>query len=195
MKLGSTRFWLSVSALLLVPAGAERSPRAGQNARAKSSARRNELTLAGIRPGRDSMERVTKRIGTPVVWQSGEPAFWFDKCRKQRLSADVDVSKQVQSLRVEAWPSSLQCSPGPGSPWRTGLGLRLDDACSRVPALYGKPDSRSPSTEGGQPLELLYYAFDWAGPDVPQVMQVACTAEKDGRAARVVEITLAASSL
>ena len=61
--------------------------------------------------------------------------------------------------------------------------------------LYGEPDSRSPSTKGGQRLELLYYAFDWAGPDVPQVMEVLCTVEKDGMPARVVEITLAASSL
>jgi hypothetical protein len=61
--------------------------------------------------------------------------------------------------------------------------------------LYGQPDSQSASTNGGQQLELLYYAFDWAGPDVPQVMEVLCTAEKDGKPGRVVEITLAASSL
>jgi hypothetical protein len=42
---------------------------------------------------------------------------------------------------------------------------------------------------------LWYYAFDWAGPDVPQVMEVVCTREKDGQAGRVVEITLAAPSL
>jgi hypothetical protein len=42
---------------------------------------------------------------------------------------------------------------------------------------------------------LLYYAFDWAGPDVPQVMEVLCTAQKDGEPGRVVEITLAAASL
>jgi hypothetical protein len=66
---------------------------------------------------------------------------------------------------------------------------------AQVLELYGNPDSRSPSTKGGQPLQLLYYAFDWAGPDVPQVMQVVCTPEQDGQAGRVVEITLAASSL
>jgi len=42
---------------------------------------------------------------------------------------------------------------------------------------------------------LLYYAFDWAGPDVPQVMEVVCTAPKDGSSGRVAEITLAAGSL
>ena len=62
-------------------------------------------------------------------------------------------------------------------------------------ALYGQPGTRGPSTKGGQQLELFYYAFDWAGPDVPQVMTVLCTPAKDGKPGRVVEITLAAPSL
>jgi hypothetical protein len=41
----------------------------------------------------------------------------------------------------------------------------------------------------------MYYSFDWAGPKVPQVMEVVCTAPRDGSVGRVVEITLAASSL
>lgn len=68
--------------------------------------------------------------------------------------------------------------------------------CASAPMdIYGEPDSRNPSTKNGQPLELLRYAFDWAGPDVPQAMQVVCTAPKDGSPGRVVEITLAAGSL
>ena len=67
-------------------------------------------------------------------------------------------------------------------------------ALAGVPKV-GNPDSHGPSTRAGQPLELLYCAFDWAGPDVPQVMQVVCTPEKDGQPGQVVEITLAASSL
>jgi len=60
-------------------------------------------------------------------------------------------------------------------------GLRLSDSTDKVTELYGEPDSRSPSTKNGQPLELWYYPFDWAGPDVPQVMEVLCTKEKDGQ--------------
>jgi hypothetical protein len=56
-------------------------------------------------------------------------------------------------------------------------------------------DSRSPSTRDGQPLELMYYAFDWAGPDVPQVLEVLCTRDKDAQLGRVIEITLASSGL
>jgi hypothetical protein len=61
--------------------------------------------------------------------------------------------------------------------------------------LYGQPDSKSPSTRDGQPLELWYYAFDWAGSDVPQVLEVLCTREANGKPGQVVEITLAAPSL
>ena len=42
---------------------------------------------------------------------------------------------------------------------------------------------------------LVLMAAMTAGPDVPQVMEVLCTAEKDGEPGRVVEITLAAVSL
>jgi hypothetical protein len=76
-----------------------------------------------------------------------------------------------------------------------GRGLGVGDIAARVVELYEEPDSRSPSTKDGQPLELMYYAFDWAGPDVPQVREVLCTKEADGKPGRVVEITLAAPSL
>jgi len=79
--------------------------------------------------------------------------------------------------------------------WESGRGLAVNAAGSRVTQLYGEPDSRSPSTKDGRRLELLYYAFDWAGADVPQVMEVVCTVEDDGKPGRVVEITLAAPSL
>jgi hypothetical protein len=42
---------------------------------------------------------------------------------------------------------------------------------------------------------LSQYAFEWAGPDVPHVMEVLCTPEKDAKPGRVVEITLAAPIL
>jgi len=78
---------------------------------------------------------------------------------------------------------------------QTGVQPRVGDARQSVIALYGEPTSRSPGTKNGQPLELLYYAFDWAGPDAPQVMEVVCMVPKDGTPGRVVEITLAANSL
>jgi hypothetical protein len=117
---------------------------------------------------------------------------------------DLDEQKVIQTVRMSrplgpAGPESgfNDCFGAAieGRAWKTGRGLRLGSPASQVTQLYGKPDSRSPSSKGGQRLELLYYAFDWAGSDVPQVMEVVCTVEKDGEPGRVVEITLAASSL
>jgi hypothetical protein len=56
-------------------------------------------------------------------------------------------------------------------------------------------DVRSPSTKDGQRLELLYYAFDGAGPDEPQGDGSALHGGKEGKPGRVVEIRLATSSL
>ena len=172
---------------------------AQKSATGKAAAHRaNEMTLAGLRPGRDSLARaaqVNKEFGKGKEL-SGDQTVWFDPCRDQSLTVDNDKRKQIEEIRAAAWGgSTADCAGGPPSPWKTGLGLRVGDQTARVVQLYGQPDSRSPSTRDGQPLELMYYAFDWAGPEVPQVMEVLCTKEKDGKSGRVVEITLAAPSL
>ena len=195
MKLASTPFWLSASAAICVLFALAGVPRVGRAGSQSSSAKRkNEVTLGGIRPGRDLLTEVTKKYGDAP--RTGDYSTrWMDNCRKETLVVDADEKDRVEVVRVEHKEWVGDCVPVPPSPWRTGRGLRVSDECNQTVALYGNPDSRSPSTKGGQPLELLYYAFDWAGPDVPQVMQVVCTPEQDDRAGRVVEITLAASSL
>ena len=113
---------------------------------------------------------------------------------------DVDKAEVVQFIRVSSddGPSGVSLPKHhafTNHSWMSGRGLYAGAGCGRVVQLYGEPDSRSPSTKDQQRLELLYYAFDWAGPDVPQMMEVLCTAEKDGKPGRVIEITLSASSL
>jgi len=162
----------------------------------------NELTLAGLRPGRDTLTKAVRTFGRPKP-RSGESAGAIWEFRVQDryllLSLDCDAEGTIQTIRVfQQSPSGLsveRSSPWPMTRLWTGRGAGIGEDTERVIALYGNPDSRNPSTKDGQPLELLYYAFDWAGPDVPQVMQVVCTTEKDGQAGRVVQITLAASSL
>jgi hypothetical protein len=160
--------------------------------------RANELTLAGLRPGRDTLARaaqVNKRFGNGKELP-GEQTAWYDVCRDLSLTIDSDKARKIEVMRVAAWGgSTADCAGVPPGPWKTGLGLRVGDPSARALLTYGEPDSRSPSTKGGQPLELWYYAFDWAGADVPQVMEVWCTREAYGKAGRVVEITLAAPSL
>jgi hypothetical protein len=112
------------------------------------------------------------------------------------MAVDTGFGTTINSIRVESTEASQEpCEKNPGWYWGTGKGLKVGDVKSKAYSLYGEPNSVSPSTKNGQPLELLYYAFDWAGPDVPQVMEVVCTTPKDGAPGRVVEITLAAGSL
>jgi hypothetical protein len=190
------------------------------NSIATLSARRNdELTLAGLRPGQDVFAKAQKLFRKPALTKfDGTNPVWHDICRNQSLSIITDPdSGMIQEVRVSennsrfasGTPSSTVTEPGcaldakgsaPSSAearsrWVTGHGLLVGSSCSRALELYGQPGSRGPSTKDGQQLELLYYAFDWAGSDVPQVMAVLCTPGSSAKPGRVVEITLMAPSL
>jgi len=217
LKRGWTQFWRVGSALLLayvpVYALAQRieSPRKTEtNVNTAATQRNDELTLAGLRPGRDDMgkaERLFRKASATKY--DGTNKIWQDRCRHQLLSIIPDSSGTILEVRVAHANPNSRANSNAGSAsaegcasstdshsrWITGHGLVIGDACPRVTALYGQPGSRGPSTKDGQQLELLYYAFDWAGPDVPQVMAVLCTTEKNAKPGRVVEITLAAPSL
>jgi len=186
------------------------SPRkATTNVSTVATHRNDELTLAGLRPGRDDMNKAERLFHKPSDTKlDGTNKIWQDPCRHQLLSIIPDPIGTIMEVRVAQAnananaanakdPPARRCASQTGSHsrWLTGHGLVVGDVCSRVVALYGQPGSRGPSTKDGQQLELLYYAFDWAGPDVPQVMAVLCTPEKNAKPGRVVEITLAAPSL
>jgi hypothetical protein len=192
------RFWVSgsVFAVVVCAVSLAQTPKAGPK---KTAAHRaNELTLARLRPGQDFVERAERlyRQFGDGKKPRGDESTWFDKCRDVSLTVDSDTAKRIQVIRVAPWGgSTADCAGVPPGPWKTGLGLRVTDPTAKIVQLYGVPDSKSPSSKGGQQLELWYYAFDWAGPDVPQVMEVLCTVGQDGKPGRVVEITLAAPSL
>lgn len=203
MKLGLTLFWLSVNAALLgASAATVAQNQAPRHSVREHSTRNYEWKLAGLLPGHTTLKRAESLLGESFSQdsESQSSALWHD-CNGSDLTVEANAKGIIQTVRVSKPVNSgsiLDCF-GPAlvgaKQWKTSLGLGLGDSAARVLQLYGQPDSRSPSTKGGQPLQLLYYAFDWAGPDVPQVMQVVCTPEKDGQPGRVVEITLAASSL
>ena len=196
------RLWRKGSAVLLFLALASairsQSPAGKPVARNVASHRAYELTLAGLRPGKDSLARarqLNRRIDSKSVTRDTQ-TVWSDVCRRQILAVDFDAEQTVQVIRAAASAEPAAHCAGPESvTWKTGRGLGVGDSAAKLLALYGEPDSRSPSTKGGQPLELWYYAFDWAGANVPQVMEVLCTVGNGGQPGRVVEITLAAPSL
>ena len=191
------RFWqrgrLGVAALAACALGASAGwaqKQAGKPARA------NELTLAGLRPGKDTLETAEKRYPNKTRHPSPtDMLLWMDLCIARQMSLDVNEAHVIRSIEVaiqglEGKPGG-DCSGDPlqANQWKTGKGLRLDDKKEKVLQLYGAPQSVSPSTEGGRELELMFYQFDWAGSDVPQVMEV--TLERG----RVVKILLAFESL
>src|SRR5579863_44282 len=179
---------LFVVVLMTALAGAQTAPKPG--AKKASAHRANELTLGGIRPGQDTLEKAARLNGKHVTKSDGDGSQteWRDVCRAAFLAVDTDSEKHVKVIRTGSWVESgnIDCKKLPPGPWKTGRGLRVWDSSSVVLKLYGEPDSRSPSTKDGQPLELWYYAFDWAGADVPQVMEVLCTREAEGKPGQVV---------
>ncbi len=190
--------WSALSAVLVVTtlAGAQ----SGQKPASKKAAHRvNELTLAGLRPGTDTTKRAEHLYKMPDNWMNEQGELnWKNGCYASTLTVSYNQKQKIETIRVSKMQGSLDADcfgKDTISPWRTGHGLAIKDSATKMRELYGEPDSRSPSTKDGQPLELWYYAFDWAGADVPQVMEVLCTKEQDGRPGRVVEITLAAPSL
>jgi len=187
------RFWVSISLGLLMSLIAFAQAPAPARSPAVKPRKANELTLAGLRPGRDLLAQAVRLYGKGQ--DDGEHITWGKYCVNELLDVEDDNNNKIQVVRASKFDWHGDCVVGHETGWKTGRGLALEAPSSRVIQLYGEPDSRSPSTKAGRKLELLYYAFDWAGADVPQVMEVLCTVEDDGKPGRVVEITLAAPSL
>jgi hypothetical protein len=167
-------------------------------AQAQGDDRANELTLAGLQPGRDTLAAASKRYGTKYATEGNASGKqWRDTCTGRLLEIEADASAPIQSVTVSALgPMDGKCEGRRFDAldmkgWITGRGLRLGDPQQRIVEIYGEPSSTGPSIKGDRELEFLYYAFDWAGSDVPQVLQVYCARDTG----RVVEMTLAYPSL
>jgi hypothetical protein len=201
LRRGWKRFWLLVSVAAVVVLAVQ------VGLQARGPKRVNELTLAGARPGRDHIrdaERANRKYvhnyrreindrkpGGEVL--PGE-SVWSDICHYEQLTMSAGADGVIESIEIGRLPGAIDADCEfnlKPNPWMTGRGLHYRDPCGRIEAIYGKAESRSPSVKGSDKLELYLYTFDWAGPDVPQVMEVSC----DASTQTVAEITLAASSL
>jgi hypothetical protein len=201
LKRGSMKFWLCASVALAAAsaaaaAGARILPRgAGQSAVRHI----NETQLAGLRPGRDTFAAAEKRFKAKNLIEEPNSSSkeWRDDCSGRSIRLEVDAKSVIQSVTITTLGTQEgKCSdrrPDFLDPrnWLTGLGLRMGDSQDRVVGLYGEPNSSGPASKNRQELEMMYYQFDWAGSDVPQVMEVMCARDTG----RVVEITLAFPSL
>jgi len=160
----------------------------------------NELTLAGLRPEHDKIEKPKKEFrGLERDDAVTDEYVWGDICTHRDLRVEVDAHYMVRTVAVSTYykPEIMaKCAETVMAPerlkmLRSGHGLLLGDACSRVTETYGKPEFKNPSVKGDEQLELCFYNFGWAGLDVPQAMEVSCS-QNTGK---VVDIVLAASSL
>jgi hypothetical protein len=194
LRRASKRFWLLVSVAVVMALVVQVGLQAMQHGRV------NELTLAGLRPGRDKISAPTKEFRDLEQDSAITDAYvWGDICTHRELRVEADTDGVVKTVTVGAKykPDIMaKCAASVLEPKRlkliaSGHGLQLGDACGRIEEIYGKAESRGPSVKGSDKLELYLYTFDWAGPDVPQVMEVSC----DAATQTVAEITLAAPSL
>lgn len=158
----------------------------------------NEVTLAGLRPGRDSLSVALKRYKAKYSSseESGEKQ-WTDPCTGHTLTLKADAHGVIQEITVSALePIDAKCEAGhvqgfDEKDWITGHGLHLGDPQDHISELYGEPNSSGPAVKSGAELEFLLYPFGSAGSDVPQAMEIFCARDTG----KVVEITLAFQGL
>ena len=194
MRQGWTKFWrctsLGVVAFLAV------STFAAQHNDAPKPL--NELTLAGLRPGRDSLANALKHYKQKYLVNktSIDSKEWRDTCTGHSLALALDSQSVIQEITVSLLvPRDGNCDNRRFEflnlvEWITGKGLRLGDSRNHVVELYGEPSSSEPVVRDDADFELLPFEFAALGPNVPQQMRVYCERESG----RVVEITLSASS-
>lgn len=194
MRHGWTKFWqctsLGVAAIL--------SASAFPAQRSDAPKPLNELTLAGLRPGRDSLANALKRYKQKYLLNktSLDSKEWRDTCTGHSLALVLDSQSVIQEITVSLLvPRDGNCDNRRFEflnldDWVTGKGLRLGDSRNHVVELYGEPSSSEPVERDDADFEILQFDFAALGPNVPQQMQVYC--ERDS--GRVVEITLSASS-
>jgi hypothetical protein len=180
--------------ILLFALALSTSPAPQSSAKADDKPRPHELSLARLRPGKDTIS-AANRLYDPALrhslpGSSGQPE-WYDACTGHFLRVEITDNGAIESVTVSALgPRRSDCPAN--SPdflhrrlWKSGRGLALGDSRKRVLQLYGPPDSSGPSTQHGRELQSLFYSYEELGADVPQVMEI--TLERD----RVVQITLA----
>ena len=194
------KFWLCVSLALAVPGSSTPGALlASRNAGQSSVRRANETLLAGLRPGRDTFAIAEKRFKAKNLSSDQDLGYreWRDDCSGRAIRVELDAKSVIQSVTITTLaPQMGKCSDRRADfldpkNWVTGLGLRIGDSQDRIVGFYGEPNSSGPAAKNGKDLALMFYQFDWAGSDVPQVMEVLCARDTG----RVVEITLAFPSL
>ena len=129
------KFWLCASLVVVALAAlaAPQKPKSGKSA--------NELTLAGLRPGRDTIGAARDKFGKkiPVTETIADRNVeWHDFCGGQSLKVEADKSGVIQTMDLHAITPVRRCSPEAldaskqAGLWKTGRGLRLGDNLEKL---------------------------------------------------------------
>ena len=194
MRRGWTKFSLCTSLVVAIALSATAFPAQRTNAPKAT----NEVTLAGLRPGRDSVSTAFKRYKQKylVSKTSTDSKEWRDTCTGHSMVLGLDSNSVIQEITVSMLvPRDGNCDNRRFEflnldDWVAGKGLHLGDSRNHVVELYGEPSSSEPVVRDDADFEVLEFDFAGAGPDVPQAMRVLCQRDSG----RVVEITLLAAS-
>ena len=200
MKRVWTKSWLCASLILATPGTWIPGAVLAAGNPAQGGPRHvNETLLAGLRPGRDTFAIAEKRFKPRNLSEERYSVYkeWRDECSGRTIRLELDAKSVIRSVTITTLgPQTGSCTERradflDAKNWATGLGLRIGDSQDRVTGFYGEPNSSGPASKNGRDLALMFYQFDWAGSEVPQMMQVLCARDTG----RVVEITLAFQSL
>lgn len=135
----------------------------------------NELTLAGLRPGRSTLHEAVRHFGAHWLHptpQETDLYLWSDPARHLLISVEVNRQGEIRVVSVTrtdrdtSTPSAL-----PVRAETTGRGVRLGDTEQKLRHVYGKPFFEGPSSLGGHDVHLIVYNFSWAGAGKPQILE------------------------
>lgn len=149
---------------------------------------RSETKLAGLQPGRDTLETAYKRFGKDTVDQgmSHLPALaaWRNPCTNQELAVTDDANGVIQELVVQPplGASNVDCtrksySRAVRARFGTSRGLLFDDRCERIQEIYGPPESTIPSKVGGE--QFLSYLYTFSADVVRLHFEATCKTATD----------------
>ncbi len=102
MKHGSTKFWLCASALAACLAFTD-APRGDSAQDPAAPKRSNELTLAALRPGRDTLALAEARYKTKYRKSTpgaGDLTEWVDECTGRVLALELGEKNIIKSVMI-----------------------------------------------------------------------------------------------
>lgn len=155
----------------------------------------NELTLAGLRPGRSTIQMAEARLGASWHHPSSDEKdlyIWCDPHTRLQVQLEVTPRGMIRVVTVERVPkpaaSAASCdaklAAGLG---HTGRGVALGDSAERLKRTYGTPFFTGPSSWRGKTVQMIVYNFSWAGADKPQILESSFNGE-----GQLVKMTLSA---